>query len=235
MTNASFHLNLLKQSERLSSSPVRLRVIVPMLAFFSVVGMIVWWGRLFTQNMIMSAKLNELAAQNEARRTNEKAARDMHAEYLERVARLKQLDGYAASVRRIGPALAALAENMPVNVQLLDVSISEPPPQSLKPAKPTLPPLRGPTNTVERQAFTIEGRTAKPLYAGKLKVTMKDPSFAPLVAELTKETSGIDTYDAAKGEARATLFKFEYAMPERQFAPPDENAAKKKKEEAKAK
>ena len=197
MTSASFHLNLLKPSERLSSSPVRIRVIIPMMAFFSVVGMIVWWGSLFT-----SAKLKELTEQNEARRTNEKAARDMHAEYLERVARLRQLDGYAASIRRIGPALAALAENMPVNVQLLDISISEPPPQNLKPAKPTLPPLRGPTNTVERQTFTIEGRTAKPLYAGKLKVTMKDPSFAPLVAELTKETSGIDTYDAAKGEAR---------------------------------
>lgn len=227
MTTEAFHLNLLQPAEHVSSSPVRLRVILPLLAFFAGVGMVIWWGSLFAQRMLVQAKLKSLAAENATRNAAESDAKAQHAAYLERSARLRQLDGYAASVRHIGPALAALAENMPVGIQLLDLSISEPPPQNLQPADRRLPPFRGPTNVVEQQTLSLDGRTAKPLYAGQLKRTLSDPMFAPLAASLVNERSRLDTSAPVKRhETRPTLFHFEYAMPERSFAAPKEVTAK---------
>ena len=49
MKTAAFHLNLLKSNEVLSSSPVRLRVMLPVGALLACVGLLVWWGVLFTQ------------------------------------------------------------------------------------------------------------------------------------------------------------------------------------------
>ena len=221
MTTEAFHLNLMKNGEHVSSSPVRLRVVVPMLAFFAAIGMVVWWGSLFTQRLLVQSNQRSLAEENAARNAAESEAKAQNANYLERSARLRQLDGYAAGVRRLGPALASLAENIPVGIQLLDLTISEPDPQDLRPAHPRLPPLRGPTNTIERQTFAIEGRTAKPLYAGKLKMTLRDPSFAPLAERLTGERSRLDTSaPVRRNETRPTLFHLEYAMPARSFAAP---------------
>ena len=42
MKTASFHLNLLNSSEILSSSPVRLRVMLPVGAFLACIGLLVW-------------------------------------------------------------------------------------------------------------------------------------------------------------------------------------------------
>ena len=36
MNNASFHLNLMAESEKLSSSPIRLRVMMPVLALLAI-------------------------------------------------------------------------------------------------------------------------------------------------------------------------------------------------------
>ena len=46
MSAKAYHLNLLKASERVSSSPVRLRVMLPVLAMFAVAGAVVWGGSL---------------------------------------------------------------------------------------------------------------------------------------------------------------------------------------------
>ena len=56
MNGASLHLNLLKASEKVSSSPVRLRVMVPLLAMLACLGMVVWWGVAFTQTMLVRSQ-----------------------------------------------------------------------------------------------------------------------------------------------------------------------------------
>ncbi|MBO7720994.1 MAG: hypothetical protein J6T01_01155 [Kiritimatiellae bacterium] len=228
MTTGEFHLNMLKSGERVSSSPVRLRIIIPLLSFFAAIGMILWWGSLFAQRLIVQSRLKTLAAENESRLATEAEAKAQHAEFLEQASRLKQLDGYAAGVRRIGPALASLAENMPIGIQLINLEIEEPGPQNLRPPVPRMPPLRGPTNTVERQTLVIEGRTAKPLYADKLKLTLRDSSFAPIIERLTSEKSRLDTtVQPKKHETRPTLFRLEYEMPPRTFAAAEPAAAGK--------
>lgn len=227
MTNASFHLNLLADSERVSSSPVRLRVILPMLALLSAIGMALWWGSIFTQQLLIDMKLKSQQSENEARKAAETEARRMHLDYLEYSAELSQLDGYATSVRRIGPALAKVAETMPFNIQLISLAVEPPAVQDLKAPNPRAPLLRGPTNTVETQVFSIDGRTAKALYANHLKKSfLETPTLAALATSLKTERSNVDTSSRSKGEARATLFHLEYTMPPRAFVKPKEEPKK---------
>jgi len=42
--SAALHLDLLTDEERFSSSPVRLRVMAPLVAVLAVLGLSVWWS-----------------------------------------------------------------------------------------------------------------------------------------------------------------------------------------------
>ncbi len=223
MTNAAFHLNLLKPEEHRSSSPIRLRIVLPVLAFFAMVGMGLWWGSIFAQTLIEEARHKETVAANMQKLAAEKEANDLHADYLEKSAQLHQLAGYDAGRRRIGPALAALAANMPLignkpAIQLISISIGEPTPQNFSNPNPRLPPLWGPADPVERQRLTIEGRTSKPLYAETLKKILTDHAFSSLVTGEPKETSRTEMSGGVQDAKITTLFTFDYAMPERSFA-----------------
>ena len=57
MKAPNLHLNLLHASERQSSSPVRLRVMLPVLAVLACVGCLVWWGVLACQLMLVKAQV----------------------------------------------------------------------------------------------------------------------------------------------------------------------------------
>ncbi len=56
MKAPNLHLNLLRASERQSSSPVRLRVMLPVLAVLACLGCLVWWGVLAGQLMLVKAQ-----------------------------------------------------------------------------------------------------------------------------------------------------------------------------------
>ena len=60
MKSADLHLNLLKDTERLSSSPVRLRVMLPVVALFACLGMALWWAILFTQLLMVRAEAQNI-------------------------------------------------------------------------------------------------------------------------------------------------------------------------------
>ena len=56
MKAPNLHLNLLRASERQSSSPVRLRVMLPILAVLACLGCLVWWGVLAGQLMLVKSQ-----------------------------------------------------------------------------------------------------------------------------------------------------------------------------------
>ena len=74
MKNSAFHLNLLSETEKMSSSPIRLRVMMPVLAILAVIGMMVWWGMLTTQTLLVHTKTSsireELASKKEIGRAS---------------------------------------------------------------------------------------------------------------------------------------------------------------------
>ena len=60
MKSPNLHLNLLHASERQSSSPVRLRVMLPILAALACLGCLVWWGVLTCQLMLVKTKVESI-------------------------------------------------------------------------------------------------------------------------------------------------------------------------------
>ena len=60
MTAPKLHLNLLRDSERQSSSPVRLRVMLPILALLACLGCLVWWGVVAGQLILAKTQVTSL-------------------------------------------------------------------------------------------------------------------------------------------------------------------------------
>ena len=70
MNAPKLHLNLLRDSERQSSSPVRLRVMLPILAVLACLGCLVWWGVLAGQLILAKTQVSSLQADLDAIRSN---------------------------------------------------------------------------------------------------------------------------------------------------------------------
>ena len=162
MEAPNLHLNLLRDAEKVSSSPVRLRVMLPILALLLCVGCAVWWAILFMQLMLLKGQLSTVRADLDGKKSAHAAILSEMAKVRDLQAELDQLAAYRKGRCEYGPLLAQLAETMPTNVQLTAVTIPEPQPQMLSnPKNPKLPPLLGPTNTTEAVSFRIAGRTAE--------------------------------------------------------------------------
>ena len=137
MKAPNLHLNLLHASERQSSSPVRLRVMLPIFAVLACVGCLVWWGVLACQLILVKSQAasiqKDLAAKNAEHGDilqQMGSARNVQAE-------LDQLAMYAHGRRTYGGLFKNLADVVPENLQLLSLEIPEPPVQNL------LAPSRG--------------------------------------------------------------------------------------------
>ena len=235
MKAPNLHLNLLRDQEVVSSSPVRIRVLLPVLAGLACVAVLGWWGMLVAQEMMVKAQIkavqDDLAArkaQHEAVQKDMVRARDLQAE-------LDQLALYDTARRSYGAELAQLAAVLPEDreqrIQLLSVEMPEPPPQDLTPpnARPgvKLPPLLGPTGTVEKVAFRIMGRTEKSEPVNALMAALAQPAFSnmltvvksasPAEASPRIHSFGQEATAADKGGLRLLVFDIEYKCRERRF------------------
>ncbi len=215
MNSSSLHLNLLKPNERLSSSPVRLRVMLPVGTLLACIGLLVWWGVVFTQLMMVKTQSNAIQEELDAKSKE-------HAEVIKQrdLARelklqLEQLEYYKAGVRSIANPLAKLAEVVPLRVQLRELSVRPPAPQVLLPPNVKIP-LFGPTENVETQKLAIAGLTTKETPVVSLMESLGS-GFETLVTHDRKINSF--RQDNAEAEGRKLLsFEVEYTMPERRFA-----------------
>ena len=223
MARRAYHLNLLMESERLSSSPVRFRVMLPILAALAALGMAVWWLTLLGQLMLAQANESRLRGEIASRDAAHKSVREQMATIGELEARLSQLDCYSNSIVRRGELLTKVAEAMPLKVQLAKLEI--PPP-----APPRLPEGRraafGPTGYVERATIVFAGRSPKepPIFSlmesfagdaftNDLVVTRdpRHPDPSPKVRSFRQDVS------RSQGSQRMIAFEVEYRLPERRF------------------
>ena len=217
MNSSAFHLNLLKSSEVLSPSPIRMRVMLPLILLLGCIGMATWWGMLFSQVMTVKSLADKIS--------EDIASKDKtHAEILERQAKarelelqLEQLDYYKASVRQIGEPLTSLAEVMPPKVQLTRLSIKPPLAQILQPPG-AKQPLLGPVENVETQKVVVVGKTTTETPVLALMQSLNDAKFSRLVTNERDIKSFKQDEAQGKGEARLLAFEVEYTMPERRFA-----------------
>ncbi len=215
MKTAAFHLNLLKSNEVLSSSPVRLRVMLPVGALLACVGLLVWWGVLFTQIFLAKTQARsikeDLATKNSAHAEaiqKRETARELKQQ-------LEQLEFYKAGVRAIGAPLAKFAEVVPMRVQLKELSISKPRPQVLMPPGAKVP-LFGPIENVETQKLVIVGLATKETPVVSLMESLES-GFETLVTGEHNVNSFKQDNTEIDGK-RLLSFEIEYSMPGRRFA-----------------
>lgn len=216
MNSSAFHLNLLKKTEVLSSSPVRLRVMLPIGALLACAGMIIWWLVIVGQSIIARTQINSIEEDLAAKRSAHSEVIEKRNTVKELKLQLEQLDYYRGGIRRIGEPLAKLAEIMPLRVQITSLTMSRPPVQDLQP-KGLKVPLFGPPTNVETQKLVIAGRTTKETPVVSLMESLESADFETLVTGEKKVNSF--RQDTIEFEGRKLLsFEIEYAMPGRRFA-----------------
>ncbi len=178
MKSPNLHLNLLRPDEKASSSPVRLRVMLPILSLLFCAACAIWWGVLFMQGLILNGKVASARADLESKKTAHAAILAQMTDMRERQSQLDQLDAYKRGCHKYGGLLAKLAEVIPEEVQLTALTIPEPPPQMLSdPKNPKRPPLLGPTNTIESVQFRVSGRTAATASVTSLMEAIESDAF----------------------------------------------------------
>ena len=217
MNSVGLHLNLLKETEHLSSSPVRLRVMLPIVALFACVGFALWWAILFTQLMLARTEAQSIDADLKAKSEAHAEAIGRQDKVREMRQQLDQLAYYRSGVRSVGAPLAKLAEVMPLKVQLTELSFAPPPPDP-PPKFGQKAPVFGPVTNVETQKLVIAGRTTGNTPIEALLISLEDPAFEPLVTKDRRIKSFDQDAAAGRGKRRLLAFEVEYTMPERRFA-----------------
>ncbi len=218
MKAPNLHLNLLHASERQSSSPVRLRVMLPILAALACAGCLLWWGIL--KGQLMLVKKDMAAIQKDI-----DAITPIHADVTNDLNairhmqfRLDQLSMYTNACHRYGDVLANVvssSEEVSTGLKLQEMKlILEPEKQDLsvydaqRKKKVELP---GPTNPVEIVKFEINGRAPddKPVKecVRELLEKLKGPDFRGTFISVESSTY----YDQRQ------TFKINYRCAERRF------------------
>lgn len=227
------HLNFLMDSERVSSSPVRLRIMLPTAAILVSISMAIWWLILTGQNILAKTQMSNLKDEIERHEAeNAKAIADAEmADELQ--SQLEQLEGYGESCKaKWGETLASLAEVMPLKVQLTKLEIPAPPPQVLsfvtvqKGKKRTIK-LWGPTNKTENVKMVLSGRTPKETPVISLMESLEGDTFTNSIVIAKDPRSPMQSPKVRsfrqdvpqRGEgSRMLAFEIEYTAKERRFA-----------------
>ena len=210
--SAVLHLNLLKDEELLSPSPVRLRVLVPLLAVLSVLAVAVWWTLLAVRAHDVTLQKKVLEADLAEMKPGHAEVLRLRAQEKEYAASLRQLTFYRNARLRFGETFARLAEHVPATVQLTELRVLPPPP--LPPADPTKKAALGPTNVFEAVTLRLAGRAGgdAPSEAVNtlLEAIRSTPSFTNLIlsAEIPKGAFRQET-GKMKGAANPDTLLFE--------------------------
>ena len=219
MRSADFHLNLLAGSERLSSSPIRVRVMLPVLAALALVGVLIWWGTITTQLMFVRSQIAAADGEMQAKRKTHEGIISRMTLANEEAAQLRQLELYRGGCNRWANELAALAEVLPEGVQLVRMEIPPPPPQVLhesKKTKKTQP--SGPTNDTESVTLTLAGRTAEDSAVVAFVNALGTDRFTNAIGRVSVRSFQQEAQAARDGERRLLTFEIECEARPRRFA-----------------
>ena len=230
MSAKAIHVNLLRENEVLSSSPVRLRVMIPVAMMLAAAGMALWWVIVYGAVLLNVSSISTIESDIAAKKTGHQMILSQMNEALELEAELEQLGYYRASRRTWGDTLAHLAEIVPLKVQLTKLAIPPPPPQDLsRPKGSKLPPLWGPDPKPEKVTMVLAGRTTKETPVISMMESLESDVFTNALVicrdpGATEQSPRVKSFrqDAATGSdskqrQRMLSFEIEYTARERSF------------------
>lgn len=215
--SAHLHLDLLKDEERFSSSPVRLRILLPILAVSAAVGSLLWCAYL-------SYGQRNLASEKARAKSNLDGLKGAHDSFLtlvqeerETSAIIHQLRFYERARIRLGEVLVKLPELVPPNIQLAEIRLAPPPPPLVDPKKPDL----GPTNYLEAVTLKIAGRAFGDNASGDvnaLLAALRDPQLSATIqhVEIPKGSFRQD-FSSPADSRKAFLFELSCVFAPRRY------------------
>lgn len=232
MSAKAIHVNLLRGNEIVSSSPIRIRVMLPAAAMLATAAMILWWVIVYGAILLNTTSIKSLNDDIAAKKASHQRIMEQMNEANELETELEQLDYYRGGRREWGETFAHLAEVIPLKIQLTRIFIPPAPPQNLeRPKGSKLPPLWGPEANTEGVTLTIAGRTTKETPVISLMESLesdtftnalvicrdpKEPVQSPRVKSFRQDsTPGANDYI---GKQRLLSFEVEYTAKERRFA-----------------
>ena len=219
MNTDNFHLNLLSEAEKMSSSPIRLRVMMPILALLAAIGIVIWWGILTTQLIMTNSKAMALREEIASRKAAHDAIVDNMNLANEESAQLEQLEMYRGGCVPWGGTFASIAEALPLKIQLMRIELPEPPPQALRdPKNPKRPPLLGPTNDTESVTLVIAGRAARDTTVVAFMESLESAAFTNRLGRAVVRSIQQESLSARQDGQRLLAFELECRAMGRRFA-----------------
>jgi hypothetical protein len=185
--SAHLHLDLLKDEERFSSSPIRLRIVVPMVASMATLSCLIWLTLLGLRTHGQVVVKRGLQESIDGLKAAHVAFIDLRMREKEAGAMYQQLLYYEHSRIRFGQTLAQLPDLVPANIQLTEMRVSPPPPPQVDSKQPEL----GPTNKAEVVTLRLSGRTCGDqgsACVNALLASLRKPAYSNLIqkAEIPK-------------------------------------------------
>ena len=192
---------------------------MPILALLAIAGIAIWWGTLTTQLMMLRAKTTDV--QNEL--ASKKGAHDEIVGSMtlanEEAAQLQQLEFYRGGCTKWGETFAAVAEVLPVRMQLVRLDMPEPPPQVLRdPKNPKKPPLLGPTDDTESVSLVITGRAANDTTIEAFVKSLKGAAFTNRLVRAEAKAKQEAQSSQKDDSQRLLAFEIECKATDRRFA-----------------
>lgn len=228
--NKPLHFDFLLEEERVSSSPLRLRFLLPVLGVLCLLGPLVCW-------QVESSALGDLAARKqslEGEITRLKPGHELvlkdRAEEKELAAQLQQLSYYRASKNPLGAALGNLTNCVTSLIQLTELHLKTqmpPPLPSLQPKPKNALELGKlcPTNLTDQVTLYMKGRSiqqgGKPTEVHRFQQALQDKAFSNLVNQASRPAVKFTQevgYAARPGEVLQDIVLFEItyeALPRR--------------------
>jgi hypothetical protein len=209
--NTSFHFNLIKEEEMLSPSPVRLRVMLPVLSLLLVAALAVWWMLALTRTHAANQKLMAVKIDIDSLRLSHQTILALRAEEKELAASLRQMGFYTNSLVRFSEALCRLPEHVPADIQITELYVPQPAPPPAPPPKPGVPAATAPTSTFERVSLRLAGRAGGGAPADAINSLLADlrkPAFASLIVRASVPP-GAFRQEVARGTGNHNTLLFE--------------------------
>ena len=188
----TIHINLLRDDERASSNPIRLRVLAPILCGIALAALLGWWQMVAAANAAQQREADAIGAAADGLKPAVAAFDALVLRIAAARAEIDQIACYRNGRIVFGDALATLPDVVPATVQFTSVTI---PPPARPPAKKEVKPPAGSASKADASAKAVKPAECAPEKvflnlaglvdsaetAAQLKAAMAGPDFAALV------------------------------------------------------
>ena len=203
------HINLLKSEELFSSSPIRPRVMIPLLAILIFLSTGLWWSLEILKLNTLKATTKKIEVEIENIKPAYNEFLELQREEKELNASLHQLAYYQNARVLFGETLAQIQNHIPETIQLTELRILPPP---IPPIQKIKTKLTGPTNEFENITFKLVGRaegTQASESVNELLLALRGNAFTNMIrsAEIPKGAFRQDTQTSSRGNRDAILFE----------------------------